>query len=82
MIVIVIALNFLYKDFNTTTVSLLKVGNKTIDQIQNILQSKKAKNISKQATRESTSNLAMVFRDNNTSKMKANSHKKSTIVTR
>ena len=47
MIAIVIALDSLYDNFNTTTANLLEVGNKTIDQIQSILQSKKAKNISK-----------------------------------
>lgn len=47
MIVIVIALNFLYNNFDTTTLSLLEADNKTIDQIENILQSKEANNISK-----------------------------------
>lgn len=36
-IAIVIALNSLQKDFDTTTASLLKTGDKTIDQIQSIL---------------------------------------------
>lgn len=33
MIVIVISYDFLYKDFDTTIASLLKVGHKTIDLI-------------------------------------------------
>lgn len=33
---IVIALDLLHKDFDTTTDSLLKMGDNTIDQIQNI----------------------------------------------
>lgn len=50
MIAIIIALDSLYKNFNTTTVSLLEKGNKTIDQIQSILQSKETMNINKQAS--------------------------------
>lgn len=37
IIAIVIALDSLYKDFDTMTASLLKMGDKTIDQIQTIL---------------------------------------------
>ena len=72
-IAIVIALDSLHKDFDTTTASLLETGDKTIDQIQSILQSKEAKNLSKQAT-GSTGNLAMAFRDKSGSKKKANSN--------
>ena len=76
MIAIMIALNSLYNDFNTTIASLLEASNKTINQIQNSLQFKKAKNISKQAT-EGTGNLVIVFRDSsNASKKKANSYEK------
>lgn len=50
VIAIVIALDSLHEDFDTTTASLLEAGDKTIDQIQSILQSKEAKNISKRAT--------------------------------
>lgn len=75
MIVNVIALDSLHDNFNTITASLLEAGNKTIDQIQRILQSNKVKNISKQVTR-GTSDLAMVFRDSgNAPKRKANSYK-------
>lgn len=47
MIAIVLTLNFLYEDFDTTIVSLLETDDKTIDKIQSILQSKKVKNFSK-----------------------------------
>lgn len=46
IIAIVITLDSLYKDFNTTNASLLEMGNKGIDQIQGILQLKEAKNLS------------------------------------
>lgn len=73
-IAIVIALDSLHKNFDTITVSLLEIGDKTIDQIQSILQSKEAKNISKQATGKGISNHAMAFRNNNALKKKANSY--------
>ncbi len=60
-IAIVIALDSLHKDFNTTTASLLETGDKTIDEIQSILQSKEAKNLSKRATGD-IRDLAMTFR--------------------
>lgn len=60
IIVIVIALNFLSKDFDTTIASLLKTGDKTIDQIQNILQSKEVKNLSKRGT-GAIGDLAILF---------------------
>lgn len=44
---IVIALDTLHDNFDTTIDSLLKTGDKIIDQIQSILQSKKVKNITK-----------------------------------
>ena len=75
-IAIVIALDSLHKDFDTTIASLLETGDKMIDQIQSILQSKKAKNISKRAIGESIGNLGMAFRNNNVPKRKTNSHKK------
>lgn len=62
MIAIVIALYFLYEDFNTTTTSLLEKSNKTINQIQSIFQSKEVKNPSKRAI-EDTKDLAIAFRD-------------------
>ncbi len=46
-IAIVIILDTLYDDFETTITSLLESGDKIINQIQSILQSKEAKNISK-----------------------------------
>ena len=61
-IAIVIALDSLHEDFDTTTASLLETGDKTIDEIQSILQSKEAKNLSKRATGD-TGDLAMTFRD-------------------
>ena len=75
-IAIVIALDSLHDNFDMTNTSLLEAGDKTIDQIQSILQSKKAKNISKRVN-GGTGNLAMIFRDSsNTPKRKANSYKK------
>ncbi len=71
IIAIVIALDSLYKDFDTTTASLLETGDKTIDKIQRIFRSHEAKNLSKQATRD-TGDLAMAFRDKGP-KTKANS---------
>lgn len=47
IIAIMITLDSLHKDFDTTTTSLLETEDKTIDQIQSILQLKKAKNLSK-----------------------------------
>ena len=49
-IAIVIALDKLHNDFNTTTASMLEKGDKFIDEIFTIIQSKKAKFKSKQAT--------------------------------
>ena len=73
-IAIVVALDTLHDDFDTTTASLLETGDKTIDEIHSILQSKEAKNISKRTT-GGTGDLAMAFRDNtNSFKRKANSH--------
>lgn len=71
-IAIVIALDSLHEDFDTTIASLLETGDKTIDQIQSILQSKEAKNLSKRAT-GSVGDLAMAFRDG---KRKANTDDK------
>lgn len=49
-ITIVVALNSLHNNFETTTTSMLESGDKTIDEIQQILASAEAKFISKQAT--------------------------------
>lgn len=59
---IVIALDLLYQDFDPTITSLLETNEKSIYKIQSILQSKKAKNLSKQAI-EVVANLAMAFKD-------------------
>lgn len=78
MIAIMIALDSLHKNFDTTIVSLLEASDKMIDQIQSILQSKKVKIISKQIIRGGTGNLVIVFRDlngSNVPKNKANSYK-------
>lgn len=75
-IAIVIVLNSLYEDFDIITTSLLQTGNKTIDQIQTILQSKEAKTFSKQTT-GATGNLAMAFHKRNCDgKRKANTNNK------
>lgn len=74
-IAIVIVFYSLHKDFDTTIISLLKIDDKTINQIESILQSKNAKNISKQATKEAANNLAMTFRDKRPKK-KVNSNNK------
>lgn len=72
-IAIVIALDSLHDDFDTTTASLLETGDKTIDQIQSILQWKEAKLISKRTT-GAVGDLAMTFKDNGTLKRKTNSN--------
>lgn len=46
-IAIVIALDSIHKNFDTKTLSLLKIGDKTIDEIQQILYSAEAKNLSR-----------------------------------
>lgn len=75
-IAIAVALDTLHDDFYITTVSLLETGDKTIDEIQSILQSKEAKNISKRAI-GGTGDLAMAFRENNNMfKRKVSSHEK------
>lgn len=50
-IAIVIALDTLHDDYNTTTASMFKTGNKSIDEIFAIIQSKEAKIKSKRAAR-------------------------------
>ncbi len=60
-IAIVIALDSIHDDFETKTSSLLETGDKTIDEIQQILCSAEAKNLSKRATGV-TNDLAMSFR--------------------
>lgn len=65
-------LDLLHKNFDTTTASLLETGDKIIDQIQKIFQSKKAKSLSKLAIGDN-SNLVRAFKDKNMSK-KVNSN--------
>lgn len=60
-IAIVIVFDLIYKDLNTKTSSLLETGDKTINKIQQILCSTKAKNLTKQAT-DVIKDLAMFFR--------------------
>ena len=50
IIAIVIALDTLHNDFDTTTASMLETGGKSIDEIFTIIQSKEAKFKSKRAT--------------------------------
>ena len=49
-IAIVIALDTLYDNYNTTTASMFKTGNKSINEIFTIIQSKEAKFKNKHAT--------------------------------
>ena len=72
-IAIVIAINTLHDDFNTITASLLENRDKTINRIQSILQSKEAKNISKQTTGV-VGNLAMSYKQNNNWSLKKKAH--------
>ena len=74
-IAIVIALVILHNNFDTTTASLLKSGDKIINYIQSILQSNEAKYFSKRASGV-TRDLAMAFRDSNGPKKKANRDEK------
>ena len=73
---IVIAFDMLHDDYNTTTASMLETGNKSIDEIFAIIQSKKAKFKSKRATRN-IGNAAMTIRgktsNSSSQKRKANS---------
>ncbi len=59
-IAIVIALDKLHNDFDTATGSILETGDKSIDEIFTIIQSKGAKFKSKQATRN-IGDAAMAF---------------------
>lgn len=64
-----IVLDLLYNDFDIITTSLLESKDKIINQIQSILQLRKAKNINKRTTK-AIGNLAIVFKDNNNPKIK------------
>lgn len=64
MIAIIIILNTLYNNFDTTIARLLETKVKLIDQIQSILQLKEVKNISKQTTRV-VEDLAITYKKNN-----------------
>lgn len=63
IIVIVIVLDILPNNFDLTSTSLLKVGDKSIDQIRSILQLRETKNISKRFIRVVT-NTAISFKNN------------------
>lgn len=69
-----ITFDSLYEDFNTTIASLLETGDKIINQIQSIHQSKKVKNLSKQAIGD-TGDLAMAFKDKKPKKKTNNNDK-------
>ena len=75
---IVIALDTLHDDYDTTTASMLETGNKSIDEIFAIIQSKEAKFRSKRAT-ENMGDVAMTIRGKTSNpsfqKRKANSDK-------
>ena len=77
-IAIVIALDMLHDNYNTTIASMLETGNKSIDEIFAIIQSKEAKFKSKCAT-ENIGNAVMTIqgKTNNFSsqKRKTNSDK-------
>lgn len=62
-----IVLDLLNDNFDTIITSLLESRNKTINQIQSILQLRKTKNISKCITR-ATRDLEMAFKNNNSPK--------------
>lgn len=66
-IAIVIIFDILHDDFDTTTTNLLKSSDKTIDQIQSILQSKEVKNLSKQSN-GAIEDIAIVVKDSRKSK--------------
>lgn len=58
-IILIIALNFLYNNFEITTTSLLYSDNKDLKEIQQIVTSTKVANIAKQATGQ-TKNLVII----------------------
>ncbi len=74
-IAIVIFLDTLHDNFDSIFTNLLEVKNKSINEIQSILQSKETKNISKQATGV-VANVVILFRNNQGMKKKANSNEK------
>lgn len=76
-IAIVVALDSLHNDFETTTNSMLESGDKSINEIQQILASAKAKFLSKRATGV-TGELAMMSKGRNSryNKRKATSEDK------
>lgn len=73
-IAIIIVFDSLQKDFDIITANLLESNDKMIDQIQSILQFKKAKNINKQSMGD-IKNLAITFKDSAVAfKQKTNSN--------
>lgn len=80
IIIIVIIFDSLYSDFEITIASILKIGDKTIEKIQNITQFKKAKYKAKRLTsqlEDATMAIAMAFhKGNNFPKQMANNDDK------
>lgn len=74
-IVIVYTPNSVEESFDTTTASLLETSDKIINLIQSILQSKKVKNINKQAIRLSAGNFFIAFRAEKPKKMASGGNK-------
>lgn len=60
---IIIIFNMLLVKFDIITISFLKISNMTINQIQNILYSKKIKNFNKKLIK-AINNLAIIFKKN------------------
>lgn len=60
---IIIVFNMLFVKFDIITISFLKISNMTINQIQNILYSKKIKNLNKKLIK-AINNLAIIFKKN------------------
>lgn len=60
-IVIVIAIDSIHNNFETKILSFFEIGNKTINEIQQIFYFAKAKNLNKQAT-GITGNLAILLK--------------------
>lgn len=58
---IITILNFLYKNFEMTIISILKKNNKIINKIQIILQYQKFKNTNQIIIKIDKNNLAIVF---------------------
>ena len=71
-IAIIVIIDLLHNNFSITTENILEWGNKTINEIQLIFASTKAKFISKRARRV-IEDLAMMSKSRNSAKQKVNS---------